>query len=104
MCLMRAMLPSTVLLVMAQFAAAPFRRSVRAFPAGVRNVDDDAVGAGPFHLEIGVAAGRHCRIDMVLRGQPLAVRAFERLASLVEIVDLEAEMMDAGEVRAVRAH
>src|SRR5438105_9223827 len=41
---------------------------------------------------------------MVLRGQPLAARAFELLASLVEIVDLEAEMMDAGEVRAVRAH
>src|SRR6266851_444713 len=70
----------------------------------MRDIDHDAVRAGPFHLEIGVAAGCHCRIDMVLCGQPLAVRAFELLASLVEIVDLEAEMMDAGEVRAVRAH
>src|SRR5207244_11684268 len=37
-------------------------------------------------------------------GQALGACAFELLAGLVEIVDLEAEMMDAGEVRAMRAH
>src|SRR5947207_3308342 len=74
-------------------------RSVGAFPAGVRDVDDDAVGAGPFHLEIGVAAGRHRPVDMVLCGKPLAVCALELLTGRVEIVDLEAEMMDAGEMR-----
>src|SRR5260370_6616687 len=78
--------------------------SVRAFPAGMRDVDDDAVRAGPFHLEIGVTAGCHCRIDLVLRGQQLAARAFVLLASLVEFVDLETAMMEAGEVRAVCAH
>src|SRR5690348_1087888 len=76
---------------------------VRAFPAGMRDVDDDPIGAGPFHLEIGLAAGRHCRIDMVLSGQPLRFCVFEFLAGLVEIIDLEAEMMDAVEVRPMRA-
>src|SRR5260370_8050463 len=79
------------------------RPSVRASPAGMRDIDDDAVRAGPFHLEIGVTAGGPRRIDMVLRGQPLAARAFELLASLVAIADLEPEMMDAREVRALRA-
>src|SRR5216110_565403 len=65
------------------FAGTTAELSVRAFPAGMRDVDDDAVRAGPFHLEIGVPAGCHCRIDMVFRGQPLAVRAFELLAGLV---------------------
>src|SRR5216684_8218713 len=55
----------------------PVIASVRAFPAGVRDVDDDAIGAGPFHLEIRVAAGRHRRVDMILGGQPLAVRALK---------------------------
>src|SRR5579862_3602925 len=70
----------------------------------MRDVDDDAVGAGPFHLEIGMAAGRHRRIDMVLGGQPPAMRALELLARLVEIVDLEPEMVNTREMRAVRAH
>src|SRR6266851_4580745 len=78
--------------------------SVRAFPAGVRDVDDDAVGSGPFHLEIGMAAGRHRRVDVVLRGQALAIRRFELLAGRVEVVDLEAEMVDAREVRTMRPH
>src|SRR5207237_2241801 len=78
--------------------------SVGAFPSRVRDVDDDAVRAGPFHLEIGVTAGRHRRVDMVLGGQPLPVRAFELGTSLVEIVDLKAKMMNAGEMRAVGAH
>src|SRR5216683_4005606 len=79
-------------------------RSVSAFPASVRDVDDDAVGASPFLLEIGVAAGPHHRVDVVLGGQPLAARAFDLLAGRVEVVDLEAEMVNAGEVWSVRAH
>src|SRR5436190_10598292 len=69
----------------------------------MRDVDDDAVGSGPFHLEIGVAARCHRGIDMVLRGQPLRVGVFQSLAGLVEIVDLEAEMMDAVEIRSMCA-
>src|SRR5207253_6714149 len=76
--------------------------SVGAFPAGMRDVDDDAVRSGPFHLEIGMAAGRHRRIDMVFPGQPLGLGVLQLLAGLVEIVDLEAEMMDAVEIRPVR--
>src|ERR1700739_1671546 len=33
------------------------------FPAGVRNVDYNTVGAGPFHLEIAVASGSHFHIE-----------------------------------------
>src|SRR5207302_7552551 len=69
----------------------------------MRDVDDDAVGSRPFHLEIGVAAGRHRRIDMILRGQPLRFGVFQLFASLVEIVDLEAEMVDAVEIWSMRA-
>jgi len=65
--------------------------SVRAFPAGVRDVDDDAVGAGPISARIGMAAGPHHRVDVVLGGQPLAARGFDVLAGLVEVVDLKAE-------------
>src|SRR5437763_1586909 len=76
--------------------------SVRPLPAGMRNIDDDTVRAGPFHLEIGVAAGRHRRIAVVFRGQPLGLRVFQLLAGLIEIVDLEAEMVNAVEIRPVR--
>src|SRR5437868_14991964 len=44
------------------FAETAARFLVRAFPPGMRDVDDDAVGPRPFHLEIRVAAGRHPRI------------------------------------------
>src|SRR6266540_2681442 len=78
--------------------------SVRAFPAGMRDVDDDAVRAGPFHLEIGMNPVSHRRIAAVLRFQPLAVRRFQLLAGVVEVVDLEAEMVDAAEIGALLPH
>src|SRR5260370_42287184 len=79
-------------------------RSVGAFPAGMRDVDDDAVGAGPFLLETGMAAGPHHRVNMVFGGQPLAARGFDVLAGRVEVVDLKAEMVNAGKGGSVRAH
>src|SRR5207248_302530 len=42
------------------------------FPPRVRNVDHHAVGAGPFHLEIAMAAGRHLHIEPRLLLEPLA--------------------------------
>src|SRR5712691_7864525 len=60
---------------------APGRRpkggSMRAFPAGVRDIDDDAVGAGPFLLEIDMNLIAHGGVAALLRGQPLAVRALQ---------------------------
>src|SRR5712691_8512588 len=78
--------------------------SMRAFPAGVRDIDDDAVGPGPFLLEIDMNPIAHGGVAALLRGKPLAVRALQLGASLVEIVHLEAEMVDAAEIGAVRAH
>src|SRR5579863_9222435 len=46
----------------------------------------------------------HRRVALLLRGQPPAMRPFERLAGRIEIVDLEAEMVDAAEIGAVCAH
>src|ERR1700722_1538850 len=70
----------------------------------MRDVDDDTVRPRPFHLEIGVTAGRHRRVDMVPAGQPLAARAFKLVAGFAEIIDLKAEMMDALKMWAMRAH
>jgi hypothetical protein len=75
---------------------------VGAFPTGVGDVEDDTVRSGPFHLEIGMAAARHRRIHPVLRGEALCMRPLELVAGLVEIIDLKAEMVDAGEMRTVR--
>ena len=69
----------------------------------MRDVDDDPVGAGPFHLKIAVAAGRHFHIEAVLRGQLLTLGPLQPFRRLVEILDLEAEMMDAAEIGAVGA-
>src|SRR6266851_3479046 len=78
--------------------------SVRTFPAGVRDIDDDTVGAGPFLLETDMNPIAHGGVAALLCGQPLAVRALQLGAGLVEIIDLEAKMMDAAEIGAVRAH
>src|SRR5260370_21673627 len=79
-------------------------RSVLAFPAGVRDADDDAVRARPFLLEIGMAAVPHHRGNMVFGGQPLAARGFDVLAGRVEVVDLNSQMVTAGKVGSVRSH
>ena len=50
-----------------------------------------------------MAAGRHFRIEAVFRGQLLALGLLQLLCRLVEILDLEAEMMDAAEIGAVGA-
>src|SRR5215469_17095476 len=47
------------------------------FPPRMRNVDYDAVGAGPFHLEITVAASSHLHIKPRLFLEALAVRALQ---------------------------
>src|SRR5579875_233352 len=73
----------------------------RPFPAGVGDVDDDAVGAGPFHLEIARASHRH--VGLVPAGELRCLGAFEPGDGLVEILDLEADMMDAAEIGAVGA-
>jgi hypothetical protein len=69
----------------------------------MRDVDDDAIRPGPLHLEIGMHTVAHRGIAAVFRRQPLGVRVFELLAGLVEIIDLEAEMMDPVEVGPMRA-
>ena len=58
--------------------------------------------AGPFHLEIAVGAGRHLHIEAVFGGQLLAGGLFELRRRLVEVFDLEADVMNAVEVRAAR--
>src|SRR5205814_1455785 len=75
--------------------------SVRAFPAGMRDVDDDTIRSGPLHLEIRMHTVSHSGIAAVLRGEPLRMRRLQLVASLIEIVDLKAEMMDTVEVRPV---
>jgi hypothetical protein len=69
----------------------------------VRDVDDDAIGAGPFHLEIAVGAGRHLHVEIVFRGQLPAIGFFELVGGGVEVFDLKAEMVDPVEIRPVRA-
>src|SRR5262249_44881646 len=64
-------------------------------PAGVRDVEDDLVGAGPLHLEVAVAAGSHGDVETVPQGQPLGPDGLQLLTRIVEVVDLEAEMVDA---------
>src|SRR5438105_7013223 len=71
------------------------------FPAGMRNVDHHIIGAGPFHLEIAVAAGRHFHIQPLFFLEALARGAFQLRGGLVEVLDLKAEMMDAAIVRSV---
>src|SRR5204862_2559239 len=85
------------------YAGTAAELSVRAFPAGMRDVDDDAIRAGPFHLEIGVYAVSHRGVAVLLRGEALRVRPLQLLGGFVEIIHLEAEMVDAVEVRSVRA-
>src|SRR5438874_294771 len=69
----------------------------------MRNVDDYPVGAGPFHLEIAVAAGRHLHTEPLLLLEALTRGAFQACRGLVEVLDLKAEMMDAAVVRPVGA-
>jgi hypothetical protein len=45
------------------------------FPPGVGDIDDHSVWAGPFHLEIAMAAGSHFHIEPRFFLEPLAVRA-----------------------------
>ena len=53
------------------------------------DVEDHAIGASPFHLEVAVAArGHHC-IQAILLGEPSGLRAFQFLTGLIEILDLE---------------
>src|SRR5262249_43881278 len=72
-------------------------------PAGVRDVDHHAVGAGPFHLEIAMAASRHLHIPSRLFFHPLAARALDIGRGLIEVLDLKAEVMNAAVVGAVGA-
>src|SRR5215472_7147340 len=59
------------------------------------------VGAGPFHLEVAMAAGRHFHIEPVLRGELSALGALQPLRGFVEILDFDAEVMDAAEIGTV---
>src|SRR6266851_6723867 len=74
------------------------RRRLRRFPAGVGDVDHHPVGAGPFHLEVAVAASGHFHIEAVFLGETLALRALHPFSGRVEILDLYAEVMDAAEI------
>src|SRR5206468_4011524 len=76
----------------------------RADPARLGDVDGDAVGAAVLHLDVavalcaaGVAAHAERLVDVVAARR---VRGGEPLGGVVEIVDLEAEVMDAGPVLA----
>src|SRR6476646_6435438 len=85
----------------------PVLGSVRAFPASVRDVDHDAVGPGPLHLEIGVTGANFGIRPGLSRGfgrQPFSMDLFQSGASITEVVDCEAEMMDASEIGPMRAH
>src|SRR5579875_2530551 len=76
----------------------------RPFPAGVGDVDDDAVGAGPFHLEIARASHRH--VGLVPAGE---LRCLGAVGSDIGVLfglpieDREIDVTVAEEHGAVRA-
>src|SRR3984893_246896 len=73
------------------------------FPAGVRNVDHHTVGAGPFHLKFAVASASYFHIEPLFFLEALPLGALQLRGGLIEVLDLEAEMMDAAVVRPIGA-
>src|SRR5215472_2770741 len=98
------MVPAQILKLSAMAVSSPTPSSGSRLPPGMRNVDHDIIGAGPFHLKIAMAAGRHLHIEPWLFFQPLAPRAFQHRRSLVEVFDLEAEMMNAAVIGSIGAN
>src|SRR5262249_59177910 len=79
--------------------------SISPVPPRVRDVDDDVVRARPLHLEIAVPRGLHLRVEAAaLLREPPRLRRLEPARGLAEILDLEAEVVDAVVVGPVGAH
>src|SRR5262245_9794347 len=67
----------------------------KSLPAGVRDIEDHLVGAGPLHLEVAVSSRSHCDVETSLLGETPGLDRLQLLAGLAEVVHLEAEMVDA---------